>query len=84
MASSRKSCAQESSESRSAVIGQVETQHPIFSVLAGSSVLLRPKFRTYARVLPAAGTAVLGSYDSGDPFLMEKRIGQGHDTRLYF
>ncbi len=65
------------SETRSAVIGQVETQHPIFSVLAGSSVLLRPSFRTYARVLPATGTAVLGSYDSGDPFLIEKRIGQG-------
>ncbi len=60
-----------------AFIGQVEAQHPIFASLAGSSALIRPKFRTYVQVTPATGSLVLGSYDNGDPFVIERRVGLG-------
>ena len=59
-----------------AFIGQTEP-HPIFVPLAGSSALLRPKFRQYVRIAPAEDANVIARYDNGDPFLMERRIGKG-------
>ncbi len=60
-----------------AFVGQVDAQHEIFAGLAGSSALIRPKFRTYVHVVPQAGAAVLARYDNGDPLLIERRMGKG-------
>lgn len=61
------------------IIGEVDLRHPIFSIFAGTSAgaILRPRFHRYVRVAPDSGTAVLGTYDSGDPFLLERRVGDG-------
>ncbi len=61
----------------SAHIGQVEAQHPIFAPLASSSALIRPTFRGYVRLAPTDSAIVVARYDNGDPFLVERRIGQG-------
>ncbi|MEM8487647.1 MAG: hypothetical protein AAF564_19000 [Bacteroidota bacterium] len=54
-------------------------RHPIFSVFAtsGSGSIFRPRFRRYARVVPDSSASVLGRFDSEDPFLIEKTLGQG-------
>lgn len=64
---------------REAIIGEVDLKHPIFSlfVSAGAGELFRPKFRRYVKVLPDSSAAIIGSYDTGDPFLIESRIGAG-------
>ena len=62
-----------------AIIGEVDLRHPIFSVFggAGAGAILRPTFRQYVDVLPDSAATVLGRYDTGDPFLIERRLGQG-------
>ena len=62
-----------------AIIGEVDLRHPIFNIFAGSSTgtILRPKFRRYVRVVPDSGAVVLGRYDTDDPFLVERGIGEG-------
>lgn len=62
-----------------AIIGEVDVRHPIFSVFAGSGAgaIFRPTFRRYARLAPDSATTVLGRYDTGDPFLIERRLGRG-------
>lgn len=61
------------------IIGEFEARHPIFEPFGGSgrAAILRPQFRRFARVTPAAGTTVLGRFDSGDVFLAERSIGGG-------
>lgn len=63
-----------------AIIGEVDGRHPIFSVFADAGVgaIFRPTFRRYARVAPDSAATVLGRYDTGDPFLLERRLGRGH------
>lgn len=60
-----------------AIIGEVDSRHPIFAPLSSGSMLLRPRFRQYVEVTPASGAVVIGKFDTGDPFLIEKRIGDG-------
>ena len=67
------------SQGSDAIVGQVEERHPIFKILAtsGRGGILRPVFRRYLRVEPDSGASVLATYDTGDPLLLERRIGQG-------
>lgn len=67
------------SQGSDAIIGQVEERHPIFDVIAasGRGGILRPVFRRYLRVEPDSGASVLATYDTGDPLLLERRVGQG-------
>ncbi|MFQ5571217.1 MAG: VWA domain-containing protein [Rhodothermales bacterium] len=62
-----------------AIIGQVDLRHPVFELFAASGMgaILRPRFRRYARVVPDSGAAVIGTYDTDDPFLIERRLGRG-------
>lgn len=62
-----------------AIIGEVDMRHPVFSVFAtsGSGSIFRPRFRRYAQITPDSTASILGRYDSEDPFLFEKEIGQG-------
>lgn len=62
-----------------AIIGDVDRRHPVFDVFAASSrgALLRPTFRRYVKVAPDPAAVVVGRYDTGDPFLLERRRGQG-------
>ena len=62
-----------------AIIGQIEERHPIFEPLisAGRGAILRPTFRRYLVVTPDSGASVQGSCDTGDPFLIERRLGRG-------
>ena len=62
-----------------AIIGEVDLRHPIFALFAASGMgaILRPKFRRYVRVVPDTHAVVVGTYDTEDPFLIERRLGQG-------
>ena len=62
-----------------AIIGEVDLRHPVFSVFAesGTGGIFRPRFRQYARITPDSTASVLGRYDAGDPFLIERSLGQG-------
>ena len=62
-----------------AIIGDVDLRHPIFSLFAesGSGAIFRPRFRQYARFAADSSALVLGRYDTGDPFLIEKELGKG-------
>lgn len=62
-----------------AIIGEVDLRHPIFNLFeaAGLGAIFRPTFREYVRVQPDSASVVLGSYDTEDPFLIERRLGQG-------
>lgn len=65
-------------QSVEAIIGEVDRRHPIFEPLAASgSAILRPTFRRFVRVEPDSEAVVLGRYDAGDPFLIERRLGRG-------
>ena len=63
-----------------AIIGEVDGRHPVFSAFAGAGAgaIFRPTFRRYARLRPDSAATVLGRYDTGDPFLVERRLGRGH------
>ncbi len=62
-----------------AIIGQVDLRHPIFELFAASGMgaILRPKFRRYVHVEPDTSAVVIGTYDTDDPFLIERKLGQG-------
>lgn len=68
-----------SAQAVDAIVGQVDLRHPIFEVLtsSGMGAILRPKFRRYVRVAPDTNAVVVGTYDTEDPFLIERRLGQG-------
>ena len=63
-----------------AIIGEVDLRHPIFEPFAeaGLGSIWRPTFRQYLKVRPDTNAAVVGTYDTGDPFLIERQLGQGH------
>ncbi len=61
------------------IVGQVDFMHPVFSLFAesGAGEIFRPKFRHYLKIEPDSTAVVVGRYDSGDPFLIEKSYGKG-------
>jgi hypothetical protein len=61
------------------IIGEVDMRHPIFQPFAGSGAgaILRPTFRRFARLAPSAAATVMGRFDSGDVFLVERSVGSG-------
>ena len=61
------------------IIGEVDLKHPVFSIFAesGSGAIFRPRFRRFARVQPDSSALILGRYDSGEPFLLEREVGKG-------
>lgn len=66
-------------QGHNAIIGEVDLRHPVFAAFGGSGAgaIFRPQFRRYLRVVPDSAAVVLGRYDSGDPFLIERDVGQG-------
>ncbi|MFC1477009.1 BatA domain-containing protein [candidate division KSB1 bacterium] len=62
-----------------AIVGEVDLKHPVFSVFArsGTGEIFLPKFRKYVKVLPDSASKVLGWYDTGDPFLIERQYENG-------
>ena len=62
-----------------AIIGTVDLRHPVFSVFAGSGsgAVFRPQFRQYMQVSPDSAVTVLARYDSEDPLLLERQLGEG-------
>src|SRR5690606_15891582 len=62
-----------------ASIGEVELRHPIFNLFAesGISAIFRSRFHRYVRMEADGDAAVLGTYDTGDPMLVERRLGNG-------
>lgn len=61
-----------------AIIGDVTWRHPVFSDLQGAAGgILRPKFRRYVSVAPDSAATVIASFDTGEPWIIEKRIGRG-------
>lgn len=65
--------------SEAAGVGDVDARHPVFSVFdaLGSQALWQPSFRQYVQVQPRAGSRVIATYDTGDPLLIERELGQG-------
>ena len=60
------------------VLGEHRGDHPIFAPFRTTPAALgAPRFWRYARVEPAAGTAVLARLDDGTPALIERREGEG-------
>lgn len=61
------------------MLGRIEDRHPMFAPFAnsGTGATLRPKFRRYVRMIPDTAATVPARYDSGDPFLLERRLGSG-------
>lgn len=63
-------------------LGQMDEQHPIFRTLSRTAAanLSVIEFYTYRRLSGAAvggASRVLASYDNGDAFLVERRVGNG-------
>lgn len=63
-------------QSAGAVIAAVDGQHPALDLFAGGPIL-RPRFRQYVRVEADSLSDVIASFDTGDPFLIERAVGQG-------
>lgn len=61
------------------MLGRIDDRHPMFAPFAnsGTGATLRPKFRRYVRMIPDSAATVPARYDSGDPFLLERRLGFG-------
>jgi hypothetical protein len=66
-------------QSADAIIGEVDQRHPVFEVFSASGMgaILRPAFRQYVQVEPDTAATVVARYDTGDPFLIERRLGTG-------
>ncbi len=66
-------------QSSNAIIGEVNFKHPIFTLFeeTGTGDIFKPEFREYVRIVPDSGAHVLGRYDTGDPFLIERVYGRG-------
>ena len=62
-----------------AIVGQVDRRHPVFApfVGPGGGTILKPQFRRFVDVAPATDAQILATYDTGEPFLLEKRLGAG-------
>jgi hypothetical protein len=70
------------SEDRTATLGAIDEQHPIFRNLSRAAArnLSAVEFYQWRRLSPAAmagDSRTVASYDNGDPFLVERRIGNG-------
>lgn len=61
------------------IMAQLDYQHPIFRVFAGSgrSDPSVAQFYQYFHVTPNAPEAVVASYDDGSPAILEKKVGAG-------
>lgn len=61
------------------MIGQVDFKHPLFSIFVESGIneLFRPVFRRFVLISPDSTSRILGEFDSGYPFLIEKSAGSG-------
>ncbi len=61
------------------LLGRIDDRHPVFAPFArsGTGAMLRPKFRRYVRLIPDSTATVPAAYNSGDPFLLEKRQEAG-------
>ncbi len=66
-------------QSSNAIIGEVDFKHPIFKVFeeTGTGDIFKPEFREYVQIVPDSSAHVLGRYDTGDPFLIERPYGRG-------
>jgi hypothetical protein len=67
---------------RTLTLGPMDEQHPVFRTLSRSAAanLSVIEFYAYRRLSGAAlggASRVVASYDSGDPFLVERRTGSG-------
>jgi hypothetical protein len=67
---------------RTLTLGQMDEQHPIFRTLSRTAAanLSVIEFYAYRRLSGAAlggASRVVASYDNGDPFLVERRTGNG-------
>lgn len=65
--------------SSGAMVGEVDFKHPVFSVFSASGMgdLSRPRFREYANIIPDTSAVVIGTYATGDPFMVERVLGKG-------
>ena len=63
-------------QSAAAIIGGVDDQHPALALFAGGPIL-RPRFRQYVQVAADSLAQTIAVYDTGDPFLIERPLGQG-------
>ncbi len=61
------------------IIGEYENNHPVFSLFTqtGAGDLFRPRFMQYVKMLPASGSSVIASFNTGDPLLIERAHGNG-------
>ena len=68
-----------SMQSSNAIIGEVDMKHPIFTIFTqtGTGDMFKPEFREYVKLVPDSTAQVLGRYDTGDPFLIERAYGRG-------
>jgi hypothetical protein len=66
-------------QTTSALISEVDYKHPIFELFArtGTGDIFKPKFSQYVKVDPDSTVQVIGKYDTGDPLLMEEKLGEG-------
>ena len=67
---------------QSLTLGQMDEQHPIFRTLSRTAAanLSVIEFYVYRRLSGAAlggASRAIASYDNGDPFLVERRVGNG-------
>ncbi|MDE2956702.1 MAG: BatA and WFA domain-containing protein [Bacteroidota bacterium] len=63
-------------QSAAAIIADVDDQHPALSLFAGGPIL-RPRIRQYVRVAADSLAQTIATYDTGDPFLIERALGRG-------
>lgn len=61
-----------------AVLGEVRTDHPLFSPFRTTpAALSAPRFWQFPRLTPSVGTDVLARFDDGQPAVLERRLGEG-------
>ncbi|HVH40498.1 MAG TPA: BatA domain-containing protein [Gemmatimonadaceae bacterium] len=62
----------------SAILGELRTDHPIFSPFRTTQAALSaPRFWRFARLTPTVGTEVIARFDDGQPAVLERRVGEG-------
>ena len=61
------------------LIGEIELNHPIFSIFAeaGSGDIFKPQFNEYVRFIPDSNANIIAEYNTGDAFLVERKSGNG-------
>ena len=62
-----------------AMIGELNLNHPVFSIFAesGAGDIFKPQFREYVRFDPDSNAYTIGKYNTGDAFLVERKLGKG-------